>query len=430
MQENIMAIAKDYLPDDHKYFTFLKKVFRHEFRKNWFRRISTAYLENTVLQNKIFGEKFVNENILEVENNTWLKINSNLWILKAYLDGELKDEIQPVHLYHIDKYFNKNFLNFGNKQESYFIGWDIIWETDPILDSILIHMTYTTFNTIWLENTFNITINCVLNKKESDIYIQDLRDFYENKKHLLSQEWLNYLIEDPLKILSLENENEKILAMEAPKMINYLKKDSKIYFSKLLWYLDMLKVPYEINNLLVPDFSYSSHSIWHFTKKDSNKKISKWWRYNYLSKLMWHSKEVWAVWFCVKVDCLVEMLKENNMKIKNKDELDLYFIQLWDDAKKIVFNLSLEAREKGIKTMVSLWTPSMKEQILKAQRAWSKFIVIVGIMEAKNSIFQVRDMEKWTQEEVKQNELLDYIIWKIWEENLDFYSPARDFIIE
>jgi histidyl-tRNA synthetase len=146
--------------------------------------------------------------------------------------------------------------------------------------------------------------------------------------------------------------------------------------------------------------------------------------------MMGHNKEVGATWFCVNVDCLIEMLRENNMKIKNKDELDLYFIQLWDDAKKIVFNLSLEAREKWIKTMVSLWTPSMKEQILKAQRVWAKFIVICGIMEAKNRVFQVRDMTKWTQEEVKRDELLEYIINKIWKENLDFYCPARDLIIE
>jgi hypothetical protein len=26
--------TSDLLPDDHKYLTFLKKVFRHEFRKN------------------------------------------------------------------------------------------------------------------------------------------------------------------------------------------------------------------------------------------------------------------------------------------------------------------------------------------------------------------------------------------------------------
>jgi histidyl-tRNA synthetase len=36
----------------------------------------------------------------------------------------------------------------------------------------------------------------------------------------------------------------------------------------------------------------------------------------------------------------------------------------------------------------------MKEQILKAQRVKAKFIVIVGFMEAKNGLFQVRDMIK------------------------------------
>ena len=35
----------DLFPDHHKYLTFLKKVFRHEFRKNWFRRISTPVVE-------------------------------------------------------------------------------------------------------------------------------------------------------------------------------------------------------------------------------------------------------------------------------------------------------------------------------------------------------------------------------------------------
>jgi hypothetical protein len=36
----------DVFPEDHKYLTFLKKVFRHEFRKNGFRRISTDILED------------------------------------------------------------------------------------------------------------------------------------------------------------------------------------------------------------------------------------------------------------------------------------------------------------------------------------------------------------------------------------------------
>jgi histidyl-tRNA synthetase len=40
---------QDILPETHNYFTFLKKVTRHEFRKNGFRRISTPILEKKEL---------------------------------------------------------------------------------------------------------------------------------------------------------------------------------------------------------------------------------------------------------------------------------------------------------------------------------------------------------------------------------------------
>jgi histidyl-tRNA synthetase len=47
----------------------------------------------------------------------------------------------------------------------------------------------------------------------------------------------------------------------------------------------------------------------------------------------------------------------------------LFFVQLGDDAKKIVLPVSLQARDAGINTVVSLGTPSMKEQMLKANRS-------------------------------------------------------------
>lgn len=107
------------------------------------------------------------------------------------------------------------------------------------------------------------------------------------------------------------------------------------------------------------------------------------------------------------------MLKEKNVSIKNKDEIDLYFVQLGDEAKRVVFPLSLEARAKGINTLTSLGTPSMKEQMLKAQRIGSTYVVLVAVMEARSGVFQVRNIPAGTQEEVKKEDLIDYIIEKI-----------------
>ena len=47
-------------------------------------------------------------------------------------------------------------------------------------------------------------------------------------------------------------------------------------------------------------------------------------------------------------------------------------------------------------------------------------------MEARNGIFQVRNIPAGTQEEVKKEDLIGYIIDKIWKDKLDFYEPSND----
>jgi len=53
IEQNLIK-TKNIFPEDHKYLTFLKKVFRHEFRKNGFRRISTPFFDDITFFNNIF----------------------------------------------------------------------------------------------------------------------------------------------------------------------------------------------------------------------------------------------------------------------------------------------------------------------------------------------------------------------------------------
>lgn len=64
--------------------------------------------------------------------------------------------------------------------------------------------------------------------------------------------------------------------------------------------------------------------------------------------------------------------------------------------------------------------------MLKAQRIGARYVVLVGLMEARNGVFQVRNLEAGTQAEVKKEELIAYIIDKIGEDKLDFYEPSKD----
>ncbi|MDD3145409.1 MAG: His/Gly/Thr/Pro-type tRNA ligase C-terminal domain-containing protein [Candidatus Gracilibacteria bacterium] len=412
----------DLLPEHHKYLTFLKKVFRHEFRKSGFRRLSTPLLEKKELIEKSLGNNFILEN-----SDFDLNQDPSLGNLRAYLENNIKEEIQPVYYYYMHQLYKKE--NNGIKAYEV-IGADIIGENDPILDAIQIYVTYTVLNKIGLKDKFSITVNSIGIEKEKAKYREELISYYENKKHILSEKSIELLEKDPMLVLSSTEEDEIILNNSAPSIsAKFLKKDSKAHYIKFKEYLDILKIPYTEDHKLVGDKSYQTNSIWQFKSLDG-RVIANGARYNALSKNIGEAKEIPATGFMVDTNILISLLLENHIKLKNKDRIDLFFVQLGDEAKAVILPLSLLAREAGINTVVSLGTPSMKEQMLKAGRVGSRYVVMVGIMEARNGIFQVRDMQDGTQTEIKKEELISYIIDKIGKENLDFYSPERDLIIE
>lgn len=429
---------QDILPENHLYHTFLKKVFRHEFRKNGFKRITTPVLEHKELFTSAIwaGTDIVDKemyNLIDKKGRELvLKPESTAPIMRAYIENDMQSDPQPVFLYYVEPHFRYDRPQKWRFRQFFQVWAEIIWESDPILDAQLIFIWYKVLNKIGLEWDFKVKINSIWTAKDRQKYIEELTSFYENKRHILSEDALRKLETNPLRLLDTKVEDEIILANSAPKITKFLKKDSKEHFEKVKEYLDLLWVPYEEDHKLVRWLDYYTHTVWEFVDNTwrSQDAFWGWWRYDMLSKKIWYSEEIPAVGFAMWMERLTDALIDKWICLKDKDKIDLYFIQLWDEAKKIVLPLTLEAREAWINTLASLWTPSLKAQMKKANRLNARYVVMVWIMEASSWIYQVRDMFAGTQEEVRKENLIEYIKWKVWQDWLDFYCPAKDFIIK
>ena len=99
----------------------MKKVFRHELRKNGFRRISLPIFEESHLVETV---RELNANLQIDTTGVTLRRNSNIGILKAYVDANIADEIQPVYYYYMDRYFD--YCQEKGYHEDYRIGGDIL----------------------------------------------------------------------------------------------------------------------------------------------------------------------------------------------------------------------------------------------------------------------------------------------------------------
>ncbi|MCH8518744.1 ATP phosphoribosyltransferase regulatory subunit [Candidatus Gracilibacteria bacterium] len=416
----------DMLPADHNYLTFLKKVFRHEFRKNGFRRISTPLIEEESLLRKVYPKLQNQYGLYYFDGKSGEKFSliptETVGIMRAYIENEIYDELQPVYYYYMERTYRQN----RSRKEFYTIGGEVIGESDPIIDAQSVYMAHTIFQKIGLTG-LRLEINSYGSEKEMLKYKEELSAFYENKLHLLSDTTKEYIKDDILRVFESDDEDEKILAETSPDIHKFFKKDTKKDFSDFVSYLDNLNIDYTVNKILFFRENIYTGVTWRYIDENGHTVVSGG-RYDTLASKLGSVKHYPASGFHYDTLYIIESLKARNIAIKNKDQIDLYFVQLGDEAKRIVFPLSLEARARGINTQASLGTPSMKEQMLKAHRIGAKYVVLVGVMEARNGIFQVRNLEDGTQEEVKKEDIIDYIIEKIGADKLDFYEPSRDLL--
>ncbi len=427
---------QDIFGEYQRYFTFLKKVARHEFRTNGFTRIATPILELKTLITHSTGDgsDIVSKEMFDFTDKWWrevvMKPESTPGVMRAYLEHML-EEPQPVYLYYVEPHFRYDRPQKGRYRQFHQIGAEIIGEVDPILDAKSIHIMAQILDGLWLKDTYTIKINSLGILKEREKYLIELASFFENKKHLLDEVDIARLEKNPLRLLDSKNNDVKELLKVAPKMIDFLKKDSLEFYEKVKEYLDILWVKYEEDHTLVRGLDYYCHTVWEFVDGSGRTQdaFGGGGRYDVLAKSIGYKTEVPAVGFAFGAERLIEAMNERGMQLKKKAKIHLYIMQLGDEAKKLALPLNIEARKKWLNSLIGLGTPSIKVQLKKANRVGARFVIVIGIMEAKKWVCQLKDMDRWTQIEMSLETVLDSIITEVWNDSLSFYHPSKDFII-
>ncbi|MDD2515755.1 MAG: histidine--tRNA ligase [Candidatus Gracilibacteria bacterium] len=427
---------QDIFGEYQKYFNFIKKVARHEFRKNGFTRIHTPILEKIELITKSIGESsdIVSKEMYVLKDKKdrelVLKPESTAGVMRAYLENFLS-EPQPISLYYIEPHFRYDRPQKGRFRQFHQIGAEIIGEQDPVLDANLIFIGANILDSCGLKGKYKIKLNSLGILKEREKYLEELKSFFVNKTHILDELDLYRLEKNPLRVLDSKNPDTRELIKFAPKMTDFLKKDSKEFYEKVKDYLGIFGIEFEEDSNLVRGLDYYCHTVWEFVDNSgrSQDAFGGGGRYDDLSKYIGHKTSVPGSGFALGAERIIDAVIDSGIKLKNKDAIHVYFIQLGEEAKKVTIKLNKEAHERGLNSLISLGTPSLSIQMKKANKLNARYVVIIGMMEAKNGVCQIKDMEAGTQKELKIGEVLDYIVDKIGPKDLDFYEPAKDLII-
>ena len=423
----------DILPDDHLYFSFIKKVVRHHCRRAGYRRISTPMFEDVEVFTRSIGDTsdIVEKEMFTLESKSGkkyaLRPEGTAGVVRAYLQHGMQQLPKPVELYYIEPFFRYNRPQKGRYRQFHQFGCEVIGESDPAIDAQVIYLAHKINQDLGIADRLTIQLNTIGSMEDRKIYKEDLINYYTGKERSLCEDCRRRMSENPLRLLDCKEEDCQILASMAPKFENVISKESKEHFELLKEYLEELKVPYQLNPMLVRGLDYYTHTVFEFwSKKDGSQNATGGGgRYDGLIELM-GGQPTPAIGFAAGFERIVEYMKEAGIRPPNKDAVAIFVAQLGNVAKKKSLTLISQLREQGLNVVGAAGSGSMKSQMSLADRLDAQYSLILGQIEVQEGTIILRDMKKGSQETIPYKGIVDRMVKllgnnplknkKLWEE--------------
>jgi histidyl-tRNA synthetase len=422
----------DILPEDYEFHTYIKKVVRHRARQAGFRRISTPIFEFTDVFKRSIGDTsdIVNKEMYTFKDkkgrSLTLKPESTAGVVRSFIQHGMHHWPKPVLLYYFEPHFRYDRPQKGRYRQFWQFGFEILGESDPALDAQMIQLATKIHDDLGIKDFFTVQLNTIGTPETRAKYMQVLQDYYVGKERSLCADCLNRMEKNPLRLLDCKQEDCKILADLAPKMTDYLDKESLDYHEELKGYLDEIGIEYEENAKLVRGLDYYNRTVFEFWDKNEGAQnaVGGGGRYDGLVELM-GGEPTPAVGYAAGVERMIANMKKEKIRVPSKDDLHVFVAQLGTEAKMKCLGLIADLRESGVKTMGALGKGAINVQLRLANKFKVPYAVLIGITEVREGTAIIRCMKKGTQETVTMNKVVPKLVKLIGEDNLEKYHPGE-----
>lgn len=402
------------MPEDQKYWHYVLKKTSSLVEDYSFERIDTPVVESTELFIRSnTGTDMVDKEMYSFRtkggDDLALRPEGTASVVRAYLENGMNVRPHPVKLYYFGPMFRHDQPQQGRYRQFYHFGVETIGDASEVIDAELIFLAYRLLQTLGLDN-YNVHINSMGDSACRPGYIRALKDFYTNKAKKMCFQCRIRFKKNILRTLDCKEEGCKEVSKDAPPIIDFLDEDCKTHFTRVLEFLDEVKVPYILNPHLVRGLDYYTRTVFEFLPEENigpQSALISGGRYDRLVDLLGGSKTPAAGW-AMGVERVILATKERNSHVPDIGlKPKVFLAQLGAAAKKKSLLLFENLRKAGIEVKSSLGRDSIKSQLRIAHRLGVRYTLIFGQKEALEKAVIIREMDTGIQETVLLDKIID-----------------------
>ncbi|WP_338847651.1 histidine--tRNA ligase [Massilia sp. W12] len=420
---NAVKGMNDMLPADAGLWELVENTVQSVVKSYGYQQMRTPIVEDTGLFVRGLGEV---TDIVEKEMYTFidslngdsltLRPEGTAGAVRAVIEHNLTYD-SPKRLWYYGPMFRHERPQRGRYRQFYQFGLEAVGFTGPDIDAELILLCRRLWDDLGLQDV-ELHLNSIGDASERAEHRAALIAYFEKHQDQLDEDAKRRLYSNPLRILDTKNPHMQKLVDGAPKLLDYLKEESRAHFEGVRAILDKNAVPYIINPRLVRGMDYYNRTVfeWVTTKLGSQGTICGGGRYDPLIE-MCGGKPTPACGFAMGVERIIELLKEEGADF-SQAQCDVYLVHQGAEAQSEAMVLGERLRDAGLDVVLHCaganGMGNFKAQMKRADASGAAYALILGEDEIAKGVAAVKNLRgeqgEQQQAEVALEEVVEYVV--------------------
>ena len=254
-----------------------------------------------------------------------------------------------------------------------------------------------------MADQYKLLINSLGSPEDQINYSKILSEYLNHYRRNLSETSLARLKKNPLRILDSKDKSDKDILLNAPKINEYLSKESQNFFNDIKLMLADNNILFKEDEKLVRGLDYYTHTAFEFQTNEEKRQnaILAGGRYDKLINMI-SSRDIPGIGWAAGVERLSDLLSDQKNYTKIPKKI-LYAVQ--DESYlsnssilKQIYGADISHEIKVNKNIKKLFTYADKNKF--------NFILLIGEEEFKSQSILLKNLDDKSQKLYKQNELL------------------------
>ncbi len=398
--------TQDVLPEDQPYLATIEAAIRQVTTLYGYRRMDTPIFEATSLYVRGIGEgtDVVDKEMYTFEDkggdSLTLRPEYTAGVMRAYLEHGMHTRPQPVKVYAVGPIFRYERPQAGRFRQHTQFNMEAIGEADPALDVEIMSLAAQLYTTLGFKGlSFQInSIGCPVCRPG---YMKRLVQYYHERREAICPDCQRRLARNPLRLLDCKEDRCQPVIAAAPRVEQDLCPDCSQHFALVLSYLDRLGRPYVLNHRLVRGLDYYTRTVFEVWARGigAQNALGGGGRYDGLAQAL-GGPATPGVGFASGIERAVMLMREQNLAVAAVPEPPIVVATQGEEARAAGVSLVSAWRERGVGALLAFGERSLRAQLRQANRAGSRYVVIIGPEEMAQGVVAVRDMASGEQESV------------------------------